>query len=139
MNLSTKNFTQVLDSKNLRYDVDERPEQEDCVVSIGITMDNSSFRVKLFIDDDNKHVALRCFSIANAPENKYANALVTCNKCNLEYRWIKFVIDSDRDINAQDDAVISPETAGEELFELMLRMLNIVDDCYPEFMKAIWS
>ncbi len=137
MNLCAKNFIQTLDAKGLKYDVEER--EDDCVVSASFTMDNASLRVRLFIDDDNEHVAIRCFSIANAPENKYANALVACNKCNLEYRWIKFVIDSDRDINAQDDAIISPETAGEELFELMSRMLGIVDDCYPEFMKAIWS
>ncbi len=127
----------ALDAQGVKYTYDER--EDDVVVSCGFNMDNAPVRVSLFIDNDNTHVALRCFGFVKVAKDKYANALIACNQCNMEYRWVKFVIDDDMDINAQDDAVTSPETAGTELFELMHRMLSIVDDCYPVFMKSIWA
>ncbi len=137
MNLSAKNFTATMDAKGLKYEVEER--EGDVIISCGVSMENTPVRVRLFIDNDNSHVALRCFGFIRVTKEQFPSALLTCNKCNLDYRWVKFVIDDDLDINAYDDAVISPETAGEELFELLFRMLGIVDDCYPTFMKNIWA
>ncbi len=137
MNLSAKSFIAVLENENLKYDLEER--EDNTVVTCIMQAKNTSVAVRIFIDNDNSHVAIRCFGFAKANSEKFANALLLCNKCNLEYRWVKFAIDDDMDINAEDDAVVSPETAGKEIFELFIRMISIVDDVYPAFMKAIWA
>ncbi len=137
MNASAKAYIDTLESKGLKYDVDERDDA--IIVSCGMQAKNTSVRVRAIIDDDGTHVGIRCYGFASVPENKFANALLTCNDCNNKYRWVKFVIDSDLDVNAEDDAIVSPDTAGDEIFELLLRMIGIVDDVYPEFMKSIWS
>ncbi len=139
MNACTQNFIDYLDAKGVKYDVEDR--EDDCKVSVTYTMDNSTFTVSIFIDDSNNNVAVRCFSIVNVPDNaiKLQNALEACNKCNNDYRWIKFVLDGDRDVNAMCDGVITPDTAAAVIYELMVRTLNIVDECYPTLMKALWA
>ncbi len=126
-----------MDKKEVKYEAIER--ESDTVVSCSWRLDNLSVSIRCFIDDDNTHVALRCFGFIHIQQDQFAKALMTCNQLNIEYRWVKFVIDDDLDLNAYDDAVISADTAGEELFELLIRMTGIVDDCYPKFMKTIWS
>ncbi len=61
------------------------------------------------------------------------------NAENAKYRWIKFYVDDDNDIRAEMDAVLDLDTAGDECFELMLRMCDIVDDAYVEIQKGFWA
>ena len=44
-----------------------------------------------------------------------------------------------RGINARCDNIIQLDTCGENCYELMIRMLKIVEDAYPSFMKALWA
>ena len=37
------------------------------------------------------------------------------------------------------DAVVQLDTCAEEMFELMVRAAQIVDDAYPDIMKALWG
>ncbi len=137
MNLCAQNFIAFLNAKGVKYDVSEN--ESNTIVIASFQMKNTSIRVSCFMDNNNQNVALRCFDFIKVTEDKYANALLAVNQCNSKYRWVKFIIDDEMCINAQDDAVITPDTAGEETFELLARMLNIVDECYPIFMKAIWA
>ncbi len=137
MNAAAKNLTDLLDKEGIKYSTDER--ENDTVLTCGAGLKNTSVKLNVFIDNNNTHVALRCFGFIRVSQDKFANALITCNTCNQEYRWVKFTIDEDMDINAQDDAIVSAETAGTEIWELMRRMFNIVDECYPVFMKSIWA
>ncbi len=138
MNLNATSFINALDAKNLKYDVEEGDGHT--LVSISTGAENmTSIRVNLFIDDDNSHVSLCVIGFIRVKPENFANALIACNSCNQKYRWVKFVIDDDMDINAMDDAVTNPDSAGEELFELMVRMMQVVDDSYPVFMKSLWD
>ena len=74
------------------------------------------------------------------PENKYDAMYKTVNQCNDDYTHIKFVLDTkDGQINAREDAVIQLDSCGEECFELMIRMVRVVEDAFPKFMKAMWA
>ncbi len=137
MNLAAKSFIDTLDKVGTKYSVDER--ENDTVITVGYNMDNTTVRVSTFVDNDNKHVALRCFGFIKVPKEKFANALLACNGFNKDYRWVKFVIDEEMDVTIMDDAVTSADTAGEELLELLHRMVGIADECYPVFMKQIWA
>ncbi len=138
MNKNAKKFMQTLDEKGIQYDVNEKDDAT--VVSVMTSAKKiKSITVHLIIDDDDKHVSLCCIGFVQVKPENYADALIACNECNQKYRWVKFVVDDDLDVNALDDAVTSPDTAGEELCELMLRMMALVDECYPVFMKNIFN
>ena len=42
-------------------------------------------------------------------------------------------------IIARDDEIIQLDTCGPECYELMVRMVKIVEDAFPLFMKAMWA
>ena len=58
---------------------------------------------------------------------------------NAQYRWVKFYIDGDQDIACQSDALVDIESVGSECLQMVERMVGIMDEAYPEFMKAFWA
>ncbi len=136
MNDAAKRFVDYLDDKGIKYDTDEI--EENTVVKVGYNLENTTVKATIFFSDDNKHLAMRCFNIVQVPKDKLANILVACNEANREYRWVKFVIDDEMEVSAQIDAIIGENSSG-DVFELMYRILGIVDEVYPSFMKAIWA
>ena len=40
---------------------------------------------------------------------------------------------------AEADAVITQETVGPVCIEVMLRLVNILNDVYPDIMRAMWA
>ena len=126
-----------LDSKGLRY----RVEEENRIRIAYGDLDNiGRAEVLVIFDDNDTSVGLRCFNVCNIPENKVVNLYEVCSKLNERYRWIKFFVDeNDNTITAADDAIVQAETSGEEVLDLVRKMIHIVDEAYPEIMKSLWS
>lgn len=118
----------VLNSGN--YDVESRWNLSHSGVSIAVRA--------IFDKDDDHTVALRAFKFSNAKQNRN-KAIIACNELNNTYRWIKFVVDDDDDINIEADVYVDNRTAGPEVSRLMHRIVSIADDAYPVIMKALWS
>ncbi|MCQ2437636.1 MAG: YbjN domain-containing protein [Clostridia bacterium] len=93
----------------------------------------------LFDKDGEDMVAFRAWGIVKVPENKYGAAVLACNKLNTQYRWVKFVVDKDNDLNCEMDAYVDIESVGSECKRCVSRIVNISDEAYPEIMKAIWA
>ncbi len=83
-------------------------------------------------DDDGESVALRVFSIEEFSPAQLPQAYEFCNRMNNEYRWLRFHIDSDNELTAGMDAVITSENAGDVCCELLQRAVGIVDDVCGE-------
>ena len=62
-----------------------------------------------------------------------------CNSLNQEYRWVRFYLDKDWDLICEADALLDPSSGGEECLSIVRRMVNIIDEAYPKFMKALWA
>lgn len=73
------------------------------------------------------------------PEEKLTDVVFACNELNCRYKWVTFYVDGDNDIIFHDDAILSASDAGEEAFELLVRMMKIGDDVKPQLMKAIYA
>ena len=134
MTTCCEEYVAKLDEKNLRY---QREDANDGGDLIRIGFNNTRIVLHFPGSDDGRHMALRCV-IEHCPDDKIADLLVVCNALNAKVRWIKFYIDSDGDIMAEDDAILSPGTAGEEAFELMGRTVAIVDTSKPAIMRALY-
>ena len=115
-------------------------ELRDDLIRVGWNFDGGTMEIFLQFDESNTHVHLEGMNFIKVPENKYDNLYKILNECNDTYSHVKFVLDTeDGQINARDDDVIQLDSCGEECFELMIRMLRVVEDAYPKFMKAIWA
>lgn len=88
--------------------------------------------------DDGKHVAFRT-QLEKCPEEKTIDVMAVLNSLNEQYRWEKFYISTEGDIRVEDDAIVTPETAGEECFELLLRTVSIIKDVKPMIMKVMYA
>ena len=90
-------------------------------------------------DDDGHTVGIRSFRFARAKEDCFVDVLKTCNELNTRFRWVKFSVDHDYDVNVEIDCIVNEETAGEVVLELVQRLCSIADDAYPELMRAIYG
>lgn len=138
MNSAAKLFSDYLEQRNVKYSISRSN-----VVSVGYTGENCpSIRLHFFFGEDGRDVAIRSNSIVKIQKEKggqHLAALIVCSELNKKYRWIKFYLNDDNEIIAEDDAVIEPHTTGEECYKLLQREVDIIDEAYPGIMRAIWG
>ena len=120
-------FMNYMDHEGIKY-----VDRDDFVVKVTYTGDNlKTIPVYVFFDEDGDPIVqFKCWE---------GKGIFACNEMNKEYRWVKFSLDDDSDIVASIDAYISIESCGEECMALVRRVVNITDDAYPTFAKAMWS
>ncbi len=139
MNLACKVTAAHFDSQNLKYKI--TGEREDAIETGFGGLDNKGdIRMTIFFDEDNSSCAIRVFNFVNFSEEHKPKMYEVSSKMNEQYRWVKFYVDEkDNTITAATDAVIQLDSCGEEVTELILRIANICDKAFPEFMKGIWA
>jgi len=133
MNICAELFAKSLKSKKLNY-------------RSGISGDNSVIEfpydgkiARLFFCGDKGTYLSVYLVYESVPKEKTVDVILTCNDLNAQYKWITFYVDRDNDVILHDDAILTPETACEEAFELLVRMLKISDEVKPVIMKAIYA
>ena len=125
-----KLFASYMDLKNIKYNVNE---ENDLITIDFVNGDHyERIRVTFVADDDGDSVAVRAFSLRQYTQSQLPAAYAFCNRMNYKYRWVRFYVDSDNELTAAIDAVVTPATAGAECFELLARTVNIVDDVLGE-------
>ena len=92
----------------------------------------------IFSGDDGKYLSLYLV-YENVPEDRIANMIFACNELNTRYKWITFYVDSDKDLMLHDDAILAPENAADEAFEILLRTINIGKEAKPTIMRALYA
>ena len=126
-----------LDAQGLKNQV----VKEDTVLRVGFNADNKdTIEVLVIFDDNDRTIALRSFHYVKFPPEKKDLMYRVCSQLNTNFRWVKFYVDEeDNSITMADDAVVQIDGCGEEVRELVLRMVSIGDDAYPKFMQAIYA
>ena len=135
MNLSLKVAAAYLESKGLKFSISD----DGNAIRIGTSLKNKE-SIEVLLVFEGSALAVRSFGYCKFTEAKKPAMYELCSKMNNLYRWVKFYVqEDDNTVTLADDAVIQPETCGEEVLELFLRMASIADEVYPEFMKRIWA
>ena len=134
MNTCAKAFVNELESKNLNYEVKEL-EKETLVI---FPYDNRKTTF-VFSGDDGEYSQMMTVIESMPNDEKFVEAVMACNEQNRRFRFVKFVVDNDNDIMALSDAILDPNSAGEESFELLVRCLKIIKEARPQIMKVIYS
>ena len=128
-------FMRYMDVNGIKY-----VDRDEFVVKVTYSGDNlKSIPVFVFFDKDgDPMVQFKCWEIANF-KGKEGQGIFACNEMNKEYRWVKFFLDEDADIIASVDAYIDYASCGEECMNLVRRVVNITDEAYPTFARALWA
>lgn len=127
-------FMNYMDSQGIRYT--DSGEHRVRVTYNGDNLKSIPVSVSFDSDGDNM-VTFHCWEIANF-KSKLSDGIIACNFLNNKYRWVKFYIDDDGDAVCSTDAYLG-EDCGKECMQLVLRIVNITDEAYPVFMKALYN
>ena len=116
-----------------------REGENSSTVVAGVNGDNCTFDV-LFISQDNENdVSVRIYDLCRFKDVKRDAVLAACNKCNCAYRFVRFTADEDNTVTVSADVPVETANPGKVCVELFIRCMRIVDECYPEIMRAIVS
>ena len=133
-------FMAECDRAQIKYRDTQEVDNGASVVLCGFTgKHNNRYDAAVIFDANEKSAGVRVFKLANVSEEKRGQVLATLNHINSTYRWIKLTLHDNGDVNVEADALISQETVGRVMVELMLRAVKIVDEAYPELMRAVWG
>lgn len=115
-------------------------DDEHNILRIGAGLKNTQLAIYFQFGDDDADVHLEGRQFANIPEDQLDKIYKICNTINDAYRFVKFVWDDEaEDLCCRSDGVIQLDSCAEEVYELMARMATIVDEAYPQIMKALWA
>ena len=137
---SAKAFIQACDAKGLKYREPRELDSGKTRVTLGVNGSaGNSYDVQFIFDTDNEGVWVYVPGLMRTDKEHYAQMLITCNKLNCQYRWLKFILDKDMDVCIETDAVIDLQSAGPVCTELFSRIMSIAGKAYPTLMKIQWG
>lgn len=127
----------VYDAKEIKYRLDER--ENTTLLHVGVNGKDTHYEIIVISNSDNNDISLRVMQLTRVPEAKREAILAVINAQNDRFRFIKFALDDNGDINLMWDSPVSAQNIGEMCWEITMRITGIVNDAYPEFMKCIWA
>lgn len=136
---TTKLIAAALEDRGLKYHTEE--DESSNVITVGFNGEKvSNIRVKCIVHDNINSVAVRLFELVRVPEEKREVVLKALNTFHTKYRFVKFVLDDDNDVNILYDLASSvcAECVGACCCEMIIRFVRIAEDVYSELMKALW-
>ena len=99
----------------------------------------SHLGVFIIFDEDGTSAHIVTSPIARVSAEKTAGVLCTLNECNQKFRWVKFFLDEDNDVIADSDMDFDEQNAAGVCIEAAVRTASIVNEAYPDIMRAVWG
>ena len=135
---ATKKIARAFDEAGLKHDIIEASGSS--AVKAGFRGENvEGVMVHFISSDDDNDVKVVVLNFLKVPAAKRGKVLEVCNNLNYTYRYAKFLLDNDSDVRVEYDLPLRNTDPGNICVEIMIRFMKILDDAYPEFMKALWS
>lgn len=137
-NMAAKMTAAFFDAQELKYSLVGDDEE---VLLTGFPMKNKDgIKLMVAFDEDETSCSIHTDDFAKFPEAKLNDMLALVNDLNDRFRWIKFVVDTEHNtIEASDDAIIQLDSVGDEVLRCCIHFIGIVDEAYPEIMRAIFN
>lgn len=117
---------------------DENEKSSHVWMEFGIG-NQASYRIRFVSKDDDNDVAVYVFSLVNIGNVKPEKILPLINDLNKRYRFFKFYLDGDGDVNIEYDYLLKCPDPAASAQELTLRIGMMIEDVYPELMRSLWS
>ncbi len=123
---------------DLKVFIDEGEKTSNVWLQFGIK-NGGSYRVRFISSDDDNDVSVRAYAIVSVDSAKRSKVLEAINTVNDKYRYAKFVIDEDNDINVEYDFPVRSNNVEKCASEILSRFVNIIDEAYPVIMRAVFG
>lgn len=126
---STKSFLQKLDDESLNYTLVGVEDSGEEHVRLGSTIvdDNHNVTFQFFFNEDGRRVTIIVWNLIDFDAANLEQMYKICNELNAGWKYASFYVDeSDNSITVSCDMVFTPETAGDVLYEVMMRLYNVM-------------
>lgn len=124
--------------EDLKVFIDEHDKASEAW--LGFRVDNGpSYRIHFINNDNDNDTAVRVFALLNVDPEHKQKLLPVINDLNCRYRFVKIVCDSDGDVHLEYDYPVKCSSPAESCGEIVARFVKIIDDIYPDLMRAMWS
>ena len=136
---ATKRIQARLKQDDLKCQVYER--EETSWLEIQISTEQFNLEIDFFSADEDPDVSVRVIGLVKGSADKREALLQTCNALNRRFRYAKFTLDDDNDVNMEYDFPLKTpmDVVDEVATECISRFLSISKKAYPELMKALWA
>ena len=135
-----------LDKQDMKYGEDVTEDGEEQIIRMRQQLDNGSV-VSIAVvvtekGDTNDFIKIKYFGLVRLDENSDEKAFhEKLNEWNSQYRYVKFVVDDERDVVVDidlpldlHDGIFQPDS-----FMAMVGVgLQVLEEVYPELMKLRW-
>lgn len=98
-----------------------------------------SYRIRFISKSDGNDVAVRVFSLITVEEDQVDKILRVLNGLNKKFRFLKFVLDDKNNVHVEYDFTSNTASPADSAEEIVIRIVQILKDAYPEMMRALWS
>ena len=128
MNQSAEAFIERLQRHDIKYMENPQPDGSH-YVAVELAGNNGTlYNVVMVFSADGMEFRIRIFQLGKVENDRIRPMLRTLNEINEMYAWLRFYIDSDSDIAAAMDAVITPGTASRVCWEMLRRAFSVLDE-----------
>ncbi len=130
----------VMDERGVVYTLDETEEHG--ILFCPFRIENGPASRVVFISCQNRSdIGVRLYEFIGVSKEKIETILPVINDINNDYRYVKFVVDTDGSVQMEYDfpEEMDLDTLGNCCFEIFVRFMQIADECYARIMKTIWG
>ena len=128
-----------LDGIGWKYQPPQVYPDGNTVLRSGVNGKNAQYTITMVFDEKGHTVCLRVFDLIPTPDEKRFQLLELINTLNRDYRWARFFLSQDSRLQVQVDHLTDGDRCAQEIVELIMRLIRIIDDVYPRFMRIIWG
>lgn len=133
-----KQIKEAFDHTDTKYSMNHFGDQWEIVA--GVNGKSNVYELKFICKEDpNCAIAIRVFNLANVDESRTLQICQTLNRLNGKYRFVRFTLDSDNAVKVEYDVPVETSDVGPYAMEMLLRIVSIIDDAYPELMRDLWN
>lgn len=131
-------YQELKNTAGLKVFTEETDRSSQVWLQFGIK-NGGSYRIRFISRDDDNDVAVRIYGLVTVEEENRAKVLPALNKLNGRFRYVKFAMDDDGEIDLEYDYLVRCPNPVASAEEIVIRMVKIVDEAYPELMRAMWA
>lgn len=128
-------------AQNLHYTIRETEKYQEIDVPFGIQNGPSVILRFISFDRGNDIVIVISKLVNNVPDEKRLILLEALNEMNCKFRFLKFSLDPENNLNVQYDFLQNTEDNGLGVmgYEIFIRTVQILNVGYPMIAKALYT
>ncbi len=135
---AAEEIAEYFDNEDLHYRVQET--ESSTRICADVVVDYAAFTVLFISDNEASDVYVRIPHFVRFKKKDLRAVLRVTNQMNEKFRFCKFTVNADiESVTIEYDFPEKTEQIGAAALEIFQRIMQIAEEAYPVYMRAIWG